>query len=139
MTDSGSPKKAADATINIKCVDQRGHELFFKLKATTPFSKMFDAYSNKTMVNVAALRFLFDGTRVSSSDTPAKLEMEDGDIVDVHMEQVGGGDGLLLLTYELSWRSGGRSPKTGARCSGSSVARNTEHPTSLTRHRANAI
>ena len=112
MTDSESPKKAADATINIKCVDQRGRELFFKLKATTPFSKMFDAYSNKTMVNVAALRFLFDGTRVSSSDTPAKLEMEDGDIVDVHMEQVGGGE-RLLLTYALSRRKDKATEATG--------------------------
>jgi len=84
--------KVLDENINIKCIDQSGREVFFKLKTTTPFSKMFDAYATKTKLNVAGLRFLFDGTRVNSSDTPDKLQMEDGDVIDIYMEQVGGAD-----------------------------------------------
>jgi len=84
--------KVLDENINIKCIDQSGREVFFKLKTTTPFSKMFDAYATKTKLHVAGLRFLFDGTRVNSSDTPEKLQMEDGDVIDIYMEQVGGGD-----------------------------------------------
>ena len=84
--------KVLDENINIKCIDQSGREIFFKLKTTTPFSKMFDAYATKTRLNVAGLRFLFDGTRVNSSDTPEKLQMEDGDVIDIYMEQVGGAD-----------------------------------------------
>ena len=84
--------KVLDENINIKCIDQSGREVFFKLKTTTPFSKMFDAYATKTKLHVAGLRFLFDGTRVNSSDTPEKLQMEDGDVIDIYMEQVGGDD-----------------------------------------------
>ena len=38
-----------------------------------------------------SVRFLFDGNRVSANQTPADLEMEDGDVIDVMVEQQGGG------------------------------------------------
>jgi hypothetical protein len=33
------------------------------------------------------LRFLYDGTRVNPEDTPASLEMEDNDTIDVMVER----------------------------------------------------
>lgn len=77
--------------LNIKCVAQDRDEVCFRLKATTPFQKMFDAYASQTKMNVASLRFLFDGTRLNPTQSPGALQMEDGDTVDVYMEQVGGG------------------------------------------------
>jgi small ubiquitin-related modifier len=36
------------------------------------------------------VRFLFDGQRLNSNQTPQELEMEDGDVIDVMVEQQGG-------------------------------------------------
>ena len=35
-------------------------------------------------------RFIFDGERIKDSDSPKTLEMENGDEIDVMVEQVGG-------------------------------------------------
>ena len=35
-------------------------------------------------------RFIFDGERIKESDTPETLEMENGDEIDVMVEQTGG-------------------------------------------------
>ena len=36
------------------------------------------------------VRFHFDGERLRETQTPSELDMEDGDAIDVSMEQVGG-------------------------------------------------
>ena len=38
-----------------------------------------------------SVRFLFDGNRVNPTQTPQDLDMEDGDVIDVMVEQQGGG------------------------------------------------
>ena len=103
-------------TINLKVVAQDGNEIFFKCglpaapsasthtglrgadtpprarrrcKKTTPLQKLMNAYCQRQGVSLQAVRFLFDGSRVNSSQTPESLEMEDGDVIDVMMEQAG--------------------------------------------------
>ena len=39
-------------------------------------------------------RFIFDGERIKETDTPTSLEMENGDEIDVMVEQTGGSDSL---------------------------------------------
>ncbi|KAJ9522657.1 hypothetical protein QJQ45_019747, partial [Haematococcus lacustris] len=53
------------------------------------------------------MRFLFDGQRVEPSSTPATHEMEDGDIIDCMIEQIGGAHGPPMLQGR---RSKGISP-----------------------------
>ncbi|MDI1490588.1 MAG: SUMO protein smt3 [Ramalina farinacea] len=75
--------------LNIKVTDNN-NEVFFKIKRTTQLSKLMNAFcerQGKTMQNV---RFLFDGARVNPTDSPDSLEMDDGDTLEVHQEQVGG-------------------------------------------------
>lgn len=94
-TTAAETKKPVDITddlLNIKCVSQDRDEVCFRLKTTTVFQKMFDAYASQTKLSAAALRFLFDGTRINPTQSPGALQMEDGDTIDVYMEQVGGGD-----------------------------------------------
>ncbi|RWS20725.1 proton-coupled amino acid transporter 4-like protein, partial [Leptotrombidium deliense] len=43
----------------------------------------------------ASLKFLFDGQRINDKDTPKNLEMENGDVIEVYHEQVGGAVMLL--------------------------------------------
>lgn len=36
------------------------------------------------------VRFRFDGTAISETDTPTTLEMEEGDTIEVYQQQTGG-------------------------------------------------
>ena len=64
---------------------------FRRCKKTTALSKLMNAFCQRQGVNLNAVRFLFDGTRINSDQTPEGLEMEDGDVIDVMVEQQGGG------------------------------------------------
>ena len=66
-----------------------GTEVFFKCKKTTKLEKLMDAYCQRQGVNVHSIRFLFDGNRINGRQTPEDLEMEDGDIIDAMVEQMG--------------------------------------------------
>ena len=86
---------------------------FFKVKKTTKLDKVFNAratgarseargrrarahpartyrYSQRKGVNSNSLRFLFDGQRVRGDQTPADIDMDDGDQLDCMLEQQGG-------------------------------------------------
>ncbi|THH27586.1 hypothetical protein EUX98_g6607 [Antrodiella citrinella] len=80
----------ANAPINIKVTTQTGEEVFFKIKRNTKLSKLQGAYATKVGKDVGSIRFLYDGERVQENDTPASLDMEDNDSIDVMVEQVGG-------------------------------------------------
>jgi len=89
------PPKVEDPTgpsgpINIKVLTSAGEEVFFKIKKNTKLSKLQAAYASKVGKDVGSIRFLYDGNRINDEDTPASLEMDDGDTIDVMVEQVGG-------------------------------------------------
>ena len=69
---------------------QSGDDVFFKIKRNTPLSKLMRAYCSRAGVDISAVRFMFDGSRVREDMTAEQLEMEDGDEIDVMAEQVGG-------------------------------------------------
>ncbi|KAF8639065.1 hypothetical protein AX16_010371 [Volvariella volvacea WC 439] len=79
-----------NAPINIKVVTATGEEVFFKIKRSTKLSKLQAAYATKVGKDVNSIRFLYDGARIQDDDTPASLDMEDNDTIDVMVEQVGG-------------------------------------------------
>ncbi|KAF8346362.1 small ubiquitin-related modifier [Amanita rubescens] len=85
-------KQEENAPINIKVVSSTGDEVYFKIKRSTKLSKLQAAYANKVGKDVGSIRFLYDGARIQDDDTPATLEMDDGDTIDVMVEQVGGCD-----------------------------------------------
>jgi len=76
-------------TINLKVVAQDGNEMFFKLRRSTRMQKLMAAYCERQGVDRQTVRFLFDGERLRDTQTPEGLEMEDGDVIDVMMEQMG--------------------------------------------------
>ncbi|QIX02082.1 hypothetical protein AMS68_007599 [Peltaster fructicola] len=93
---AGSPSGAggdapqAPEHLNIKVTDGN-NEVFFKIKRTTQLKKLMDAFCERQGKSPSTVRFLFDGTRVNPTDSPDTLDMEDGDTLDVHQEQIGGG------------------------------------------------
>ncbi|KAI5855639.1 ubiquitin-related domain-containing protein [Tricharina praecox] len=76
--------------LNIKVTDGN-NEVFFKIKRSTQLKKLMDAFCDRQGKAPASVRFLFDGTRVSGVDSPHTLDMQDGDTLEVHQEQIGGG------------------------------------------------
>jgi small ubiquitin-related modifier len=93
MSDDASAggAEAKPDTLNVKVVSQDGTEIFFKCKPHTNMSRLMTAYAQRQGVNLKSVRFLFDGERVREDQTPKELGLEDGDSIDVVMEQVGGG------------------------------------------------
>ena len=53
-------------------------------------SKLMTAFCQRRGIPLTSARFLFDGERIAEQQTPAELDMEDGDTIDVYMEQTGG-------------------------------------------------
>ncbi|KAL7423615.1 SUMO protein smt3 [Cryptotrichosporon argae] len=101
MSDAGSPKQAGaevkpkpeggDANaLNIRIRSTDGSEVFFKIKKTTKLNKLKAAYADRVGQDPAAIRLLFDGDRIQDGQTAADLDLEDGDCIDVLLEQVGG-------------------------------------------------
>ncbi|KAF8953681.1 ubiquitin-like protein [Flammula alnicola] len=91
QTQDHEPKvEDANTTINIKVVSSSGEEVFFKIKRSTKLSKLQGAYASKVGKDVGSIRFLYDGARIQDDDTPASLDMDDNDTIDVMVEQVGG-------------------------------------------------
>ncbi|KAL1586917.1 hypothetical protein WHR41_04214 [Cladosporium halotolerans] len=75
--------------LNIKVTDNN-NEVFFKIKRTTQLKKLMDAFCDRQGKQFHSVRFLFDGTRVNPTDNPEMLDMQDGDTLEVHQEQIGG-------------------------------------------------
>jgi hypothetical protein len=88
MSDAEQPGPSEH--LNVKVTDSN-NEVFFKIKRTTPLKKLMDAFCERQGKSPQSVRFLFDGTRVNSDDDPESLGMEDGDTLEVHQEQIGGG------------------------------------------------
>tara|TARA_B110000285_G_scaffold185899_1_gene211002 strand:+ start:37 stop:360 length:324 start_codon:yes stop_codon:yes gene_type:complete len=84
----GAPAK--DQHINIKVKAQDGTEIYFKIKRTTQLKKLMDAYCQRQGLANNQCRFIFDGERIKDDDSPDSLEMENGDEIDVMVEQTGG-------------------------------------------------
>ena len=76
MADADEEKKPDTEAINLKVVTQDGNEIYFKCKMTTPLSKLMNAFCQRQGVQLASVRFLFDGSRINQQSTPKELEME---------------------------------------------------------------
>ncbi|KAF8418054.1 ubiquitin-like protein-like protein SMT3 [Tirmania nivea] len=88
---SPPPPKPEDQPehLNIKVTDGN-NEVFFKIKRTTQLKKLMDAFCERSGKMPSSVRFLYDGSRVLGTDSPVNLEMQDGDTLEVHQEQIGG-------------------------------------------------
>ncbi|XP_064818062.1 small ubiquitin-related modifier 3-like isoform X1 [Oncorhynchus masou masou] len=110
--------KTENDHINLKVAGQDGSVVQFKIKRHTPLSKLMKAYCERQVrlsltftficllfcsltvlsphllfqgLSIRQIRFRFDGQPINETDTPAQLEMEDEDTIDVFQQQTGGG------------------------------------------------
>lgn len=94
MADADQSPNGAEAPpqsehLNIKVTDNN-NEVFFKIKRSTKLEKLMNAFCERQGKDSKTVRFLFEGTRVTAQDTPETLDMNDGDTLEVHQEQIGG-------------------------------------------------
>ena len=82
--------KTEAAQVNLKVVNAEGNEVFFKIKRTTLMKKLMDAYVKKNGMVRNQVRFLYDGKPLEDEKTPDDYEMDDDDVIDAMVEQVGG-------------------------------------------------
>merc|ERR1712141_682829 len=95
MDGDSSNKKIEDLKpesehINLKVQGQDGSVVHFKIKKNTALKKLMSTYCDRAGLKMGVVRFMFDGNPVSETDTPAQLEMEDTDIIEVFQQQTGG-------------------------------------------------
>ncbi|KAJ7748448.1 ubiquitin-like protein, partial [Mycena olivaceomarginata] len=64
-----------------------GRRTLFKIKRSTKLHKLQGAYASKVGKDIGSIRFLYDGERIKDDDTPASLDMEDNDTIDVIVER----------------------------------------------------
>ena len=86
-----------DENINLSVESPSGAPLQFRIKKTTPFRKLMDAYCKKLGLSKEAVRFTFDGNRIREVDNPKACGVEDGDEIDVFQEQQGGAEGASVV------------------------------------------
>ena len=71
--------------LDLKVVAEDGDEIYFKLRAQTQLQKLMQAFCTRQGIPMANARFTFDGKLLGKTDTPAALDMEDGDVIDVQI------------------------------------------------------
>ncbi|KAF9072505.1 hypothetical protein BDP27DRAFT_416667 [Rhodocollybia butyracea] len=71
-------------------ISYEGTQVTVKVKSGMQFHKIFNAAEKKFNKDPGTLKFTYDGQRINKEDTPASLEMEDGDLIDAFLEQLGG-------------------------------------------------
>uniref|UniRef100_A0A3B3RSD6 Ubiquitin-like domain-containing protein n=1 Tax=Paramormyrops kingsleyae TaxID=1676925 RepID=A0A3B3RSD6_9TELE len=84
--------------INLKVAGQDGSVVQFKIKRHTPLSKLMKAYCERQGLTMRQIRFRFDGQPINETDTPAQLEMEDEDTIDVFQHFSSSGSLPVSLT-----------------------------------------
>ncbi|KAK7088004.1 uncharacterized protein [Littorina saxatilis] len=80
---------SASQHINLKVKGRDDSVVHFKIKKKTPFRKLLVAYCNREDIPREAVRFCFEGNPIKDEDTPAVLELEDGDSIDVRQQHTG--------------------------------------------------
>mmetsp|Transcript_21954 Transcript_21954/g.49644 ORF Transcript_21954/g.49644 Transcript_21954/m.49644 type:complete len:131 (-) Transcript_21954:13-405(-) len=85
---SDESTKTEHLTITIQT--NSGDKTQFKVKPHTKMAKVFAAFGERKGVETNTFRFLYDGDRIGPEASPASLGLEENDVIDAFLEQVGG-------------------------------------------------
>ena len=91
QTQSDVDKKKSEEKIEIHFVDQGMENQTISVPETMSFQEMKQIYLNQNEGQKSKIRLFFDGDRLQDHETPKIVQMENGDTIDVFLEQIGGG------------------------------------------------
>jgi len=77
-----------DTKITLGLRDQNGEQIIFSALKTTKLKKVFNAYAARKGVHIADFRFMISGEFIDHEQTPASMNLEDGEIIDCMLPQV---------------------------------------------------
>jgi small ubiquitin-related modifier len=78
-----------DECITIRFKDNEGMGMNFVVRKTTRMEVIFNAYARTRGVDVSSLRFRLDEERIDTNETSNSLELDDGEEIEVMLEQTG--------------------------------------------------
>lgn len=81
------PDVKGETHLNIK-VSDGSSEIFFKIKRNTQLKRLMEAFAKRQGKSMDSIRFLCDGERINGDQTPDDLDLEDGDVIEAHQQQV---------------------------------------------------
>ncbi|KAL1521743.1 hypothetical protein AB1Y20_021398 [Prymnesium parvum] len=77
------------AQISLKAVTLEGEEQLFMCKTNTQFAQLFTIICRHFQLDPKEIQVLYEGSRLIPYLTPQDYDMEDGDIIDIMMQQTG--------------------------------------------------
>jgi small ubiquitin-related modifier len=77
----GDDTPSHSSAIDIKIIDDKGHEFPFKIKRTCKFSKIFEAYTDIQSLNSCHVCFTFNDIKICGEETPQYHGTEYGDVI----------------------------------------------------------
>ncbi|KAK5740388.1 Small ubiquitin-related modifier 1 [Elasticomyces elasticus] len=70
--------------------DQTGYAMSVRTVSTHGFDYVMEAYSKQAVREREALRFFYEGDKLTGEETPKQLGLVDNDKIEVYFEQLGG-------------------------------------------------
>lgn len=86
-----APAEGGNQHIQLKVRSVDDNVVYFRIKRKTKMEKLMSTYCARLGQSMDAVRFLYDGERIRGDHTPEELGMEDNDLIDAMVQQVGGG------------------------------------------------
>jgi len=81
------PRQITGDIIKLKAVGEN-REIHFRVRTTSKLGKLKKSYCKRVRVPMVCLRFNFKGALIGNADTPKKLNMSDGDVIEIYQEQI---------------------------------------------------
>ncbi|KAK0468500.1 hypothetical protein IW261DRAFT_1573721 [Armillaria novae-zelandiae] len=67
-----------------------GEQKTYKLRDDTPLKKMLTSFAVSYGKEMSSFMFVYEGRRINPEQTPRMYDMEDDDVIDAMIEQIGG-------------------------------------------------
>ena len=85
-----SAQQKSNDYVTLKVSQEGLGEVHFRVKMSTKMSKLKNNFCERQGLNKSAVRFTFEGQRIEDDMTPADLDLQDDDLIEVFSEQTGG-------------------------------------------------
>ena len=80
-----------EETITLQVFTSGAEEVHFKIKKDSTFKRLMEKYCERMgFDSTEAVNFIYEGSKIISSNTPHRLGMASGDRIEVVVAQVGG-------------------------------------------------
>mmetsp|Transcript_3732 Transcript_3732/g.7965 ORF Transcript_3732/g.7965 Transcript_3732/m.7965 type:complete len:459 (+) Transcript_3732:78-1454(+) len=78
-----------NGSITIRLKEDSGEETLYVLKRTSRMNVVFNAHADRKGICLQNFIFMLDGETIGDDETPADLELEDGDLFDCFLNRAG--------------------------------------------------